>query len=146
MTELFNVVRSSILPLAAPDPLLEDVQDATTFQGNALIASPPKQIADGGKEVEELELVVYAFTAGTPPAPVAGTCTFQFVEIAPVPEGQAASYPTPFMYVGRAPIANHPMGRSVFVPARYLQQFTVLLSNIVAAGADQIRVLWRTYR
>jgi hypothetical protein len=140
------LVRDTVVPLAAPDPLLEAVQDMTGFQGEPLIASPPVRVTDGGKDVTEIELVVYAMATGAPPVPKTGTLDLQFIEIATVDDRFTALYPTPYTFIGRAPIIGLATGRQVIVPARYLYKFTVLLANVAVVGANRLQVWWRTYR
>ena len=148
MSSPWNRLRA-VAVASLPDAGYEASQAA--LGGTVQVASQRDSVINTGDNLQEIEIVVLGYNGpvgsdGVPTgAVVSGTCTVQFIEIAPYPD---PNQPDRLLLVGKTPVTSHPTGRGAVFQCRYNHKFTVLLTNLGGglAGATSAEVLWRTHR
>lgn len=133
-------IRGKVLvaDLATTDP---DVEATQAPHASMLWKSPLGKVGDTSENLNEILLVVFAYSSVDDSVKVAGTITIQPLEKSPDP-----LVPGGYMYVGRAPVAALPIGRATPVSMRYLHGLSARLSapGGAAAAANHLRVLYRS--
>ena len=125
-----------IADLATTDTDMEALQAA---HADVEFASPNMRIPDSGDSVTEFGFIVIAYDDAGVVKP--GTVTAQVVERSPKKNDNET-----MRYAGAAPEVGLPTGRMFTVPGRYFHEFTVRLSNVVAADATKLLVEYRALR
>lgn len=135
-------IRGKVLlaDLADTDPDVEQKQEP---HASMLFTSPPGKVGETSEVMNEILLVVFAYSDADGATKVGGTIDLQPLEKSPDPVRDGS-----FFYVGRAPVASLPIGRATPISARYLHGLSGRLSNAggAAAAANHFRLFYRSNR
>lgn len=142
MSGHWNDIRGKVLlaDLATTDP---DVETTQAPHASMLFVSPASYVGETSQPMNEILLVVYAYSdlAGT--TKVGGTIDLQPLEKSPDPVREGS-----YIYTGRTPLTGLVIGRATPISARYLHGLSGRLSNAggAAAGANHFRIMYRSNR
>ncbi len=134
-------IRDGLLAsLATTDP---DVETTQAPHASMMWAQPSVKVGSTSENLNEILIVVYAYSSVDDSTKIGGTIDLQPLERAPDPVLSSGK-----IYIGRTPAVALPIGRAHPISARYLHGLSARLSSPggAAAGANHFRVLYRSNR